>query len=80
MKQIESIKELRKICQKPVIKSNTFYPRMVSRKVSIYITKLFLYTNISANNVTLLMILIGIIASIFLGVGEYFYSLLGHYL
>lgn len=77
MKKVESIKELRRICQKPVIKLNTFYPRMVSRRISIYITKLFLYTNVSANNVTLLMILVGIIASIFFGFDQYIYSLLG---
>jgi len=76
MKKIESIKELRRICQGPV-KLNTFYERIMARKLSIYVTKIFLYTNISANGVSFIMLFVGIIASILFGFGDYIYSLLG---
>jgi len=82
---IESIKELRKICQKkeqlydrkgkenkskPV--QEYFYDRFL-RLVSIYITKLFLYTKITANQVSVLSMLVGIIAGVFFSFREPIY-------
>lgn len=72
----ESIKELRKICQKRIQlynkkgEENTapptqeyFYDQFL-RLVSIYITKIFLYTPITSNQVTILSIFVGILAGI----------------
>lgn len=69
----ESIKQLRKICQE---ERNKEYEKMgwlvnwlitgALRKASIYFTKLFLKIGISANQVTLLSFLVGIIAGVFL--------------
>jgi len=75
---VESIKELRKICQESVLKiTDRWYINNVTRKVSIYITKLFLYTSIRPNQVTLIAILIGIIAGIFFLSGKESYSITG---
>jgi phosphatidylglycerophosphate synthase len=70
---VESIKELRKICQthKKIPVSEVF-----QRKISIYFTKLLLYTDITANQVTLLNIIIGIIAGIFF-YGHSWYTFFG---
>lgn len=51
---VESIKELRKICQDPKIKDDFFYSKYFMRKFSIYLTKLFLIAGISANQTTLI--------------------------
>lgn len=58
---VESIRELRKICQNRDQRYDHMYERFY-RKISIYITKAVLYTNISANQVTLLDICIGFVA------------------
>ena len=51
---MESIKELREICQKPIKKKDTnMIYELTSRKLSIYATKLCLLLRISANQVTL---------------------------
>jgi len=56
---MESIKELRKICQAPVIAGNCWYARFFIRKVSIYFTWIFLRTPITPNQISFLMILFG---------------------
>lgn len=67
----ESIDELRKICQQ----TDRFpWPE---RRISIYITKLFLKTSISANQVTLLDFIFGFIGAIFLFFGDPLYALIG---
>ena len=63
---VESIKELRKICQS---KKQPLYMQLVSMKFSIYITKLLLYTRISADYVTVLMMVLIIAGSIFMAFG-----------
>lgn len=76
---VESIEELRKICQR----KDPRYPRgyratkIPVRKISIYFTKLFLYTSITANQVTLINILIGIIGCVFLAFGPSWYRIVG---
>ncbi|MBI2523036.1 CDP-alcohol phosphatidyltransferase family protein [Candidatus Woesearchaeota archaeon] len=60
---VESIKELRKICYRNSNKKRPLYMDMVTMKVSIYITKLFLYTPIHADHVSMLMILLALIGS-----------------
>lgn len=61
---VESIKELRKICYKDSNKKRPLYMEWFTMKISIYVTKLFLYTGIHADQVTMLMILL-----VFLGSG-----------
>jgi len=73
---VESIKELRVICQKRIQlynkkgEENTAPPTeeyiydQFLRLVSIYITKLFLYTPITSNQVTILSMLVGILAGL----------------
>jgi len=56
MKKLPSIKELRKICQPEDIDQTPF--GRIYRRISIYITKLFLYTPITPNQITLLGALI----------------------
>jgi len=58
---MESIKELRNICQKPVVAENGWYVRFFVRKVSIHFTWIFLNTPITANQISFLMILLGTI-------------------
>jgi len=63
---VESIEELRRICQSIDKKKGPLpYSVIFARKVSIYFTKLLLYTNITPNQVTLLFILIGVMACLF---------------
>lgn len=73
---VESIKELRKICVK---KGDPLDARIFffSRKVSIYVTKLLLYTPITANQVTLLFIFIATVSGVFFTLGDYKYSIIG---
>ena len=64
LRRVKSIEELKKICQKKVrhdwgLLVNNFY-----RPLSFYFVKLLLYTNISANQVTLISITIGVCASV----------------
>lgn len=73
---VESIKELREICQKKTQlynkkgEENTSYPAKeyiydrFLRLVSIYITKLFLYTPITSNQVSVLSMVVGIVAGL----------------
>lgn len=68
---MESIKELRKICQKPVVAENGWYVRFFVRKVSIHFTWIFLNTPISANQISLLMILMGVAGGFFFALGGY---------
>jgi len=60
---VESIKELRKICYKGSSKKRPLYMELVTMKISIYVTKLFLYTPIHADQVSMLMVLLIILGS-----------------
>lgn len=75
---VESIKELRTICQSIDLEKGKL-PLSVrsARKVSIYFTKLLLYTNITGNQTTLLFILIGIFAGFFFTFGDALLTLVG---
>jgi len=61
---MESIKELRKICQKHV-DYGTFGEELFN-KFSIYLTKLLLFTSISSNQVTIIGEIIGLIGIFFI--------------
>ncbi len=77
---VESIKELRIICQKS--RENEFYykgwvERNVYRRVSIYFTKLFLKIGISANQTTIISFLMLVVAGVFFVLGEPWHWIIG---
>jgi len=74
---VEPIKELRKICRKPNIYEEELYTKLVTRKISIYFTKLFLMLGMSGNQVTILYIIISMIGIFFLFFGRLDYLLIG---
>ena len=74
---VESIKKLREICQKPVIHLNTWYPRNVARKISIYFTWLFIPLKISGNAASIIMLITGLIATFFFALGGYWNYFIG---
>ena len=72
---VESIKELRQIAGSK--KKQPLYMELVSMKVSIYITKLLLYTKISADYVTIAMIILLIAGSVLMAFGTLWMILIG---
>ena len=79
---VESIKELREICQKSEKKAmptrfDEFVWNNLDRGMSIYFTKLFLIMGISANRVTFISFLFGVSAGILFIFGDAFYWILG---
>jgi len=72
---VESIKELERICQKG--HKEVWTARVFYRKISIYFTKLFLYTPISANSVSILSGIIGLPSILFFSFGDYYYPIVG---
>jgi len=71
---VESIKELRKICQKEGQIDAEDFPY---RKISIYFTKILLYTPISANQTTLLSIFFSIFSGLFFALTDNWYWIVG---
>lgn len=71
-----SIDEIRKICQ---IKGNKehWYTRIVTRRISIYITYLLIRTSITPNQVTLLAIIFVLISSTLFTFGNNIYTIVG---
>ena len=64
---MESIKELRKICEKKHkkgVSQPNLYATIFIRKISIYLTWLLLHTSISANKVTLFQLVVTLIGSL----------------
>jgi len=77
---MESIKELREICQtgrESQIYQMNWFDKNVSRRISIYITKLCLKLGISANQVTLIDFLMVVAAGVFLTFANPVYWLIG---
>ena len=74
---IESIKELKKICQNSKTETMDWYSNIFYRNISIYVTKLLLHTSITANNVTLFTIVLGLAAGIMFSFGTYLHILAG---
>jgi len=74
---IESIPELRKICQDTERRGDTSLTLRIHRSISIYITRLLLITPITANQTTLLDIAIGLIGCFFIATGEPLNFLIG---
>lgn len=73
----ESVKELRKICYAGSKVKRPLYMELFTMKVSIYITKLLLYTPISADLVTISMILLVTLGSIIMAFGSLKFLLIG---
>ncbi|MBN4049037.1 CDP-alcohol phosphatidyltransferase family protein [archaeon AH-315-M20] len=73
---VEPIKKLREICYKNHKGQLIFYNQYILRGISIYITKVLLYTPITANQVTLFMLIFGITGSVFLFNGFFIIGLL----
>jgi phosphatidylglycerophosphate synthase len=74
---MESIEELRKICQSHISKETNFRLELTLRKFSIYLTKIFIYMGLTGNQITMMMMILGIISSFFFMPGKYYYSLIG---
>ena len=72
-KNIPSIKRLRKICQPP-IKDWPWHEKL-TRPISIYFTKIFLYFPISANKITFIWGILGFSAVILLSFGYYWLTI-----
>ena len=74
---VESAKELREICYANSKGKRPMYMEMFTMKISIYVTKLLLYTPIKADHVTISMMLLSIIGSALLATGALNYMLIG---
>lgn len=74
---VESIRELRKICQDPKKETDDKFCNIWYRPITIYLTKLFLYTPITANQATLLSILSGVLGGFFLILGNNLFDIVG---
>lgn len=74
---VESVKELRKICYSGPPKKRPLYMEWFTMKLSIYVTKLLLYTPIHADQVTMLMILLAIAGSVLMGFGNLWLMFIG---
>ncbi len=73
----QSIRELRRICQDQVTRGGSWYARNFARRISIYFTKLLLYTPITANQTTFLSVLVGIVAGLLFISGDSWHVLGG---
>lgn len=74
---VESIKELREICYKDSKGRRPLYMEWVTMKISVYVTKLLLYTPIRADQVTMGMVLLAILGSVFMAFGTLKFLLIG---
>ncbi len=64
---MESIKELRKICQETrddLLYQRNWFDRNFTRRISMYLTKPFLMMGLSANQVTAISLLVGLAAGV----------------
>ncbi|MBI2338753.1 MAG: NTP transferase domain-containing protein [Deltaproteobacteria bacterium] len=75
LKQAEKI--LFNTCRKP---TDGFISRHFNRHISLFISRLLIKTNLSANHVTGLTALVGILAGVFVARGDYWNVLLGAFL
>ena len=74
---VESIRELRKICYQGSDKKRPLYMELFTMRISIYVTKLLLYTPINADQVTMLMVLLAIIGSGMIAFGNIWMMFVG---
>lgn len=79
-KNIGSISELRKICQRDTKLKNwvtDWYSVLVRKYISIFFTKFFLIVNITANQVTHMQNFIGVLGALLFISGNYLHSIAG---
>lgn len=74
---VETIKELRRICYENSKGKRPLYMELVTMRISIYVTKLLLYTPIKADHVTISMILLSIFGSVLMAFGTLNLMLIG---
>ena len=74
---VQSIKELREICYKDSKGKRPLYMEWVTMTISIYVTKLLLYTPIGADQVTIGMVLLAVLGSVFMAFGTLKLMLVG---
>lgn len=76
---MESIKELRRICQKPEDCHNfdAILEERIPRKISIYITKILIHTPLKPDHITMLMLAWGFIVGFLFSFGTYWHMLAG---
>lgn len=74
---MESIKELKRICQSTVKKEEYWYMRYICRNISIYLTRLLIPTRITANQVTLASIITALVSGVFFALGNQWAVLIG---
>jgi hypothetical protein len=74
---VESIKELRKICYADSKGKRPLYMEWFTMKISIYVTKLILYSPMNADQVSMSMVLLVLLGSIFMGIGTLPWMLAG---
>ena len=74
---VQSIKELKKICYANSKHKRPLYMELVTMKLSIYVTKLLLYTPIKADQVTISMMFLSILGSVLLAFGTLKSMLMG---
>jgi len=73
---MQSIGDLRHICQKPVESYDSYSLSLIYRRISIYITKIFLQTSITANQVTVMSLAMGLASSAVLASGHFAFGAL----
>lgn len=76
---MESIKELREICQSPkdIHNPEDFLDQKIWRSFSIYLTRLALYTPLKPDHVTFIMVSWGFLVGFLFSIGTYRYMLAG---
>ena len=77
MKMVESVRELRKICYKDSGKKRPLYMELVTMKISIYVTKLLIYTPIHADQVTMMMMMLVLAGSGMMAFGSIWIMFIG---
>ncbi|MFA6272560.1 MAG: CDP-alcohol phosphatidyltransferase family protein [Patescibacteria group bacterium] len=76
MEKLPSIKELKATIQPDPKKETVWYAKYIIRKVSIYFTWILLHTPLTANQATLIQMVLGIAGAVLLAFGGYQWSLL----
>lgn len=77
MRKVPSIRELKEICLPPEVIARGSWCTPVIRPISLYVTKCFLYTPITANQITILMLIAGVAAGTLFTFGNHWCSIAG---
>lgn len=74
-----NIQELKKICHAQT-EGESWYIRTVVRGMSIYLTRIFLLTPLSANQISVIVMICGATSGLFLAAGGYLFRAMGAFL